>query len=162
MNGDENRRISGTRGFTYLSALIVVIISGIALTGASEYWSTIAKREREQELLFRGDCIRKAIASYYDRVSGGRQHAYPGSLKDLLKDPRSLKLVRHLRKLYPDPMTSDGTWGIVLAQGGGIKGVFSRSAEKPLKVGGFPVDYQAFEKAKKYSDWKFIYNPQAK
>jgi type II secretory pathway pseudopilin PulG len=150
------------RGFTYLSALIVVVISGIALTGASEYWSTIAKREREEELMFRGDRIRKAIASYYDRVPAGKPHTYPGTLKDLLKDPRSMKLARHLRKLYRDPMTRDGTWGLVLAEGGGVKGVFSKSAEKPLKVGGFPADYQAFEKAKTYADWKFTYNPQAK
>ena len=150
------------RGFTYLSALIVVVISGIALTGASEYWSTIAKREREEELLFRGDRIRKAIASYYDRAPAGKPHTYPGILKDLLKDPRSMKLVRHLRKLYRDPMTGDGTWGLVLAEGGGVKGVFSKSTDKPLKVGGFSTEDQAFEKAKTYADWKFTYNPQAK
>lgn len=162
MNGERGRKISGNRGFTYLSALIVVVVSGIALIGASEYWSTITKREREQELLFRGDRIRKAIGSYYEAAPAGRPHTYPGTLQDLLKDPRFMKLVRHLRKVYPDPMTKDGTWGLVLAAGGGIKGVFSKSTEKPLKVGGFPAEYQAFERAKRYSDWKFTYNPPAK
>lgn len=162
MNGERRRKISGNGGFTYLSALIIVVISGIALTGASEYWSTIAKREREEELMFRGDRIRKAIASYYDRAPAGRAHTYPPALKDLLKDPRSMKTVRHLRKLYRDPMAGDGTWGLVLAEGGGVKGVFSKSEKKPLKAGGFPAEYQVFEKAKTYADWKFTYNPQAR
>jgi len=162
MNGERCIKISGNRGFTYLSALIVVILTGIALTGASEYWSTIAKREREKELLYRGDCIRSAIASYYQGASAGREHTYPGTLKDLLKDPRFMNVVHHLRKIYPDPMTKDGTWGLILAEGGGVKGVFSKSKDKPLKVGDFPSAYQAFVNAKSYADWKFIYNPQAK
>jgi type II secretory pathway pseudopilin PulG len=161
MNGEGPLRISGDRGFTYLSALIVIVLAGIALTGISEYWSTIAKREREKELLYRGDRIRKAIAAYY-RDSPTGSSRYPGTLKDLLKDPRSMKTVRHLRKLYPDPMTKNGTWGLILAQGGGIKGVFTKSTEKPLKIGGFSTEFHAFEKAKKYSDWKFEYNPAAK
>jgi type II secretory pathway pseudopilin PulG len=159
MNGEWRRRRHRNGGFTYLSALIVVVISGIALTAASEYWSTIAKREREKELLFRGDRIRRAIASYYKGGPAGKPESYPGTLSDLLKDPRSLKTLRHLRKLYRDPMTKDGVWGLVLAEGGGIKGVFSKSTQKPLKTGDFPIDYQSFEKAKTYSEWKFIYNP---
>jgi type II secretory pathway pseudopilin PulG len=159
MNGEWRRRHHRNGGFTYLSALIVVVISGIALTAASEYWSTVTKREREKELLFRGDRIRRAIASYYNGSQPDKPHAYPGALSDLLKDPRSLKTLRHLRKLYRDPMTKDGVWGLVLAEGGGIKGVFSKSTQKPLKTGDFPTDYQSFEKAKTYSDWKFTFNP---
>ncbi len=151
--------LHGNRGFTYLSALIVVVISGIALVGASEYWSTIAKREREKELLFRGDRIRRAIASYYNDVPAGKPKTYPGSLRDLIRDSRFLKVHRHLRKIYRDPMTADGLWGLILADGGGIKGVFSKSTEKPLKTGGFLTEYQSFEKAKTYSGWKFICNP---
>ena len=160
MNGELRRGVFRNRGFTYLSALIVVVVSGIALTAASQYWSNIAKREREKELLFRGDQIRRAIASYYNGAPAGQPHAYPGTLKDLLKDPRFLEIHRHLRKFYRDPMTREGIWGLVLAEGGGVKGIFSKSTEKPLKIGGFPTEYQSFEKAKTYSDWKFIYNPQ--
>ena len=159
MNGEWRRGHYRIGGFTYLSALIVVVISGIALTAASEYWSTIAKREHEKELFFRGDRIRRAIASYYNAAPAGRPKTYPGTLSDLLKDPRSLKTLRYLRKLYRDPMTKDGEWGLILAEGGGIKGVFSKSTQKPLKTGDFPDEYQSFDKAKRYSDWKFVYNP---
>ncbi len=43
---------------------------------------------------------------------------------------------------------------------GGVKGIYSKSREKPIKVGNFPSDYEDFEKAKNYSDWKFIYVPK--
>ncbi len=147
-------------GFTYLSVLILVVISGIALTAASKYWSTIAKREREKELLFRGDQIKKAIESYYKSAPKGSAQEYPQKLEDLLRDPRYLELHRHLRKAYRDPMTKEGLWGVVLEAGGRIKGVFSKSEARPLKNGDFPTEYQSFEKAKRYSDWKFVYNPE--
>jgi type II secretory pathway pseudopilin PulG len=146
-------------GFTYLSVLILVVISGIALTAASKYWSTIAKREKEKELLFRGDQIEKAIESYYQSAPAGSPQEFPQKLEDLLKDPRYLELHRYLRKVYRDPMTRDGVWGLVLASGGRIKGVFSKSEARPLKVGDFPTGYESFEKAGHYSDWKFVYNP---
>lgn len=149
----------GNKGFAYLGALVLVVVCGIALTAGSEYWSTIAKREREKELLFRGGQIRKAIESYYKHVPGSGSPTYPSRLEDLLKDPRYLALYRYLRKIYPDPMTKDGKWGLVLAPGGGVKGVFSKSKNKPAKTGNFPVEFQSFADAKTYSDWKFVYNP---
>lgn len=147
-------------GFTYLGALVLIVVAGILITGVSKYWSTIAKREREKELFFRGDQIRRAIASYYNNAPSGRSSYYPRRLKDLIKDPRFLGVRRHLRKLYKDPMSQKGEWGLILAKRGGIKGVFSKSKEQPLKVGEFPLGYEDFEKAKGYSDWKFIYEPK--
>ena len=130
---------------------------GISLTAASTYWSTIVKRDKEKELLFRGDQIRRAIESYYTGGPGGRGSQYPRSFDDLLKDPRFPTIKKHLRKTYKDPMTEDGQWGIVMDSGGRIKGVFSKSQDKPLKVGNFPAEYEAFEVAEKYSDWKFTH-----
>lgn len=149
----------GRSGFTYLSALILVVIAGIALTGASRYWSTMVKRDKEEELLFRGDQFRIAIESYYKGGPSGRA-AYPRELDDLLKDPRYLTARRHLRKMYRDPMTKEGAWGIEKDQHGNILGVFSTSQERPLKTGDFPQVYQTFEKAQAYSDWRFVYTPE--
>ncbi|MBW2018320.1 MAG: type II secretion system protein [Deltaproteobacteria bacterium] len=94
-------------GFTYLSALILVAVMGIALGAAGRYWSTTVKREKEKELLFRGDQIRRAIESYYLSNPGSGGAKYPLSLAHLLKDPRYHDVRRHLRKLYRDPMTED-------------------------------------------------------
>lgn len=148
------------KGFSYISALIFVAIIGITLTTGSRYWSTIIKREKEQELLFRGDQIRKAIESYYKIAPSGRRDQYPQTLNDLLKDPRFPTTQRHLRKIYKDPITNNGEWGIILAPNRRIKGVFSKSKDIPLKTGNFPSVYKDFEKATTYSDWKFVYTPE--
>jgi type II secretory pathway pseudopilin PulG len=145
-------------GFTYLGALVLVVVTGIALGSAGQYWSTLMTREKEKELLFRGDQICRAIDSYYKAAPQGRQPSYPSRLEDLLKDPRSLEPRRHLRKLYIDPMT-DGKWGVISDGKGGVKGVFSLSEKAPLKSGGFPTGYESFEGAKAFTDWKFVSNP---
>jgi type II secretory pathway pseudopilin PulG len=147
-------------GFTYLGALVLVVVTGIALTSASQYWSSVLTREAEKELLFRGDQIRRAIDSYYKSTPQGRLPSYPSRLEDLLKDPRSLDARRHLRRLYADPMTG-GKWEIVSDGKGGVKGVFSLSEKAPLKSGGFPAGYESFEGATAYTDWKFVSNPSS-
>ncbi len=146
------------KGFTYISALIMIAIASIALTEAVRLWQTVAKREREEELIFRGDQIRRAITSYATSTDQGALQ-YPRGFSDLLKDPRFPGVKRHLRKLYRDPMTDDGKWGLILAEGGGFKGVFSKSEHIPLKTSNFPKEYVSFEKRNKYSDWKFQHSP---
>jgi type II secretory pathway pseudopilin PulG len=114
-------------------------------------------RERETELLYAGNQYRRAIERYY--LSGLAQ--YPRSLEDLLKDPRKPNTERYLRKLYPDPLTAKGEWGIMKGPDGGIMGVYSQSEDKPIKVSGFALANRDFENAGKYSDWKFVYSPQS-
>ena len=147
----------GQAGFTYLTILFVVAMMGVGLALVGEMWHTAALREREAELLQVGSEYRKAIERYY--LSGPRQ--YPRALADLLKDPRQPGTVRHLRKLYPDPVTGKDDWGLVRSSDGGVAGVYSLSDGQPLKSGGFAVRDRDFEGKIKYSDWKFIYAPAA-
>lgn len=144
-------------GFTYLSILFAVAIFGTGLALIGEVWHTAAAREREAELLQVGDEYRKAIERYY--LSGPRQ--YPRTLADLLKDPRQPGTVRHLRRLYPDPISGGAEWGVIKAPDGGVAGVFSQSDASPLKVAGFAVRNAEFEGKQKYSDWRFVYSPQS-
>jgi type II secretory pathway pseudopilin PulG len=143
--------------FTYITALIFVMVIGITLTTGSVYWSTTISREKEKELLFRGDQIQKAIEAYYNGAPGGGSKVYPASLNDLLKDSRYLATKRYLRKIFKDPMTKDGKWGLIKAPGGKIKGVYSFNKQPPFKTADFPKDYAVFEKAGAYSDWRFAY-----
>jgi type II secretory pathway pseudopilin PulG len=146
------------RGFTYLAVLFIVaiLLGGLALVG--EMWETSARREKEAELLFIGNQYRRAIGLFYDSTPGGVKR-YPRTLEDLAKDPRQLATQRHLRRLYPDPITAKNEWGIVKAPDGGILGVHSLSEEAPLKIGGFRVRDAALEGAQKYADWKFLHTP---
>jgi len=141
-----------TGGFTYLTILFVVALMGIGLALVGQMWNTSARREREAELLQIGGEYRKAIERYY--LSGPRR--YPRELADLIQDPRQPGVVRHLRKLYWDPISGKSEWGLVRADDGGIAGVYSLSEEEPLKVAGFAVRDAAFEGKSKYSDWQFI------
>jgi type II secretory pathway pseudopilin PulG len=151
--------IAGSSGFTLMGVLVLVTISGIALMGASQSWRTLVQREREEALLFQGDQIRRAIASYYTAGAAGAGGEYPQRMEDLLKDPRFPTVQRHLRKLYGNPLDPEGKWEIVRDGAGRIKGVFAGRKEKPLKVKQFGEDYSEFEHAKTYSDWKFIFVP---
>ena len=105
------------RGFTLLMVLVMIVVIGLVLgiTGAS--WKTITQRAKEEELLFRGEQYRQAIGSYFNSAQGGAKGAYPANLEDLLRDPRSAQVVRHIRKLYKDPMTGDD-FEVIRGRGG--------------------------------------------
>jgi type II secretory pathway pseudopilin PulG len=140
--------------------LFAVAIAAAGLAGTGIVWHTALQREKEAELLFIGNQIRNAIASYYLR--GAR--VYPASLEDLLKDPRFPGTVRHLRKLYRDPITNTTDWGLIAAPGGGIMGVYSKSEAAPLKRAEFDAPNRGLEDRAKqlgdklaYKDWQFVY-----
>lgn len=135
--------------------LIFVAVAGAGLAAYGEMASHAAQREKEAELLFRGEQMRNAIASYYRK-----EQRYPPALTELLEDKRFPMPVRHLRRLYRDPMSGEVNWGLVEAPGGaGVMGVYSRSEDKPIKTGNFSTKDQGFEKAKSYADWKFVHSP---
>jgi type II secretory pathway pseudopilin PulG len=144
-------------GFTYLTALFMIAIMSAGLGLIGEMWETASRRQREAELLYIGNQYRLAIQRYY--LSGPQQ--YPRAFQDLLKDPRIPATRRHLRQLYPDPMTGSNEWAIVKGPDGGIMGVYTKSEEAPLKVTNFRLRDRDFEGAKKYSDWKFVFVPTA-
>jgi type II secretory pathway pseudopilin PulG len=146
-------------GFTYLTALFFVALLATGLALAGEAWETSARREKEAELLFVGNQYRNAIRRYYESTPGGVKR-YPRALEDLLSDPRSPALRRHIRRLYPDPLGGK-EWGLVKAPDGGISGVFSPSRATPMKRGNFRLRDAGFESAKTYSDWQFVYSPAA-
>jgi type II secretory pathway pseudopilin PulG len=142
------------RGFTYLGFLLFVAIAGAGLAAYSELASHAAQREKEAELLFRGEQYRDAIASYYKK-----EQRYPKALAELLEDKRYPMPVRHLRRLYKEPITGQDEWGLVEAPGGGVMGVYSPSEDAPIKSGNFSPSNQEFADSPKYADWKFIHSP---
>jgi len=146
-------------GFTYLTVMFIVaiLLGGLAIVG--ETWETSARREKEVELLFIGNQYRRAIGLYY-LATPGPNKMYPRQIEDLLKDPRQPGTMRHLRKLFPDPMTGK-PFVVIKGADGGVQGVASTSDEAPLKVANFRVRDAVFEGAQKYSDWKFIHTPPA-
>ncbi|HIC7213582.1 type II secretion system protein [Burkholderia stabilis] len=154
--GNLPRRLRAERGIAYLGVLMLVAALGLGMTQAARIWSTVQQRDREAELLFVGDQFRAAIGRYYGAAG---QNRYPESLEALLEDRRTLPTMRHLRRLYADPLTGSTTWGLVKAPDGGIMGVFSEAPGRPLKRQRFPARYEAFGDRGTYGEWAFVFLP---
>ncbi|MCA3166073.1 MAG: type II secretion system protein [Burkholderiales bacterium] len=135
---------------------MILAIMGVALTMAAEVHHTVVIRDREAGLLAVGREFQRAIASYHESQQSGGKKEYPGSLDDLLQDPRLPGLKRHLRKVYIDPITGAPEWGLT-RMNGRIVGVYSLSEKMPIKQANFEAGLEHFEGAKKYSDWVFLY-----
>lgn len=151
--------VRGTRtksqgGYAYIMALVAAAVMAVLAAVTAEYASHVQRRAREEELLFRGQAYRQAIQSY---ALAGPVKAFPRRLEDLLQDPRFAAIKRHLRALYPDPFSADGTWRLVMGPGGGIQGVASQGQDKPIKQANFPLALKSFESSQHYSDWIFLY-----
>jgi len=141
-------------GFTYIGLLIIIAIAGIGMSSVGIMWQTEMRRERELELMHIGTEFKEAIISYREATPGGVQQN-PRTLEDLLLDGRLPIVKRHLRKLYPDPITNSKTWGLIIEQEA-IVGIYSLSTLEPIKRKGFPAEYEMFEDADSYADWQFF------
>ena len=85
----------GERGYAMAALLVGLSVMAIMLSVALPVWRTAAQREREAELIFRGEQYAHAI-ELYSRRNGG----YPPSLDVLEKG-------RFIRKLYKDPVAGN-------------------------------------------------------
>ena len=91
--------------FVMFSALLVVGLSAIIPQVAFE-----GQREKEEELLFRGQQYQRSIQLFFRKF--GR---YPNSLEELEKTNG----IRFLRKAYLDPMTKEADWRLIHIGPGG-------------------------------------------
>ncbi len=94
---------SATGGYTLVVVVMVVAIMAIMMAVAVQTVSFQKKREREAELIFRGQQYVEGIRLY--RQKYGR---YPMRMKELWEaDPRVL------RRKWTDPITGSEEWGVV-------------------------------------------------
>jgi type II secretory pathway pseudopilin PulG len=142
-------------GYTFLAVLALLALVSLGLAALGPLWSHEAQRERERELLKVGTLYAQALASYR-AVSPGSLKQYPGRLEALLDDRRFVGTMRHMRKLYPDPVNPGKPWGLLIDASSGIIGVHSLSDEAPLAEGlGRSLD-PALGTVRRYSELKFI------
>jgi len=91
-----------------MAALLVSIaVLLVLMTVAMPVWRTQAKREKEAELIFRGEQYARAVNLYTRKMGPGN---FPPSIDVLVQQ-------RFLRKKYKDPMTEDGEFEIITAAG---------------------------------------------
>src|SRR5687767_14744457 len=89
-------RFHSERGYAMAALLVMMSIMAIALTMLMPAWQTMVRREREAELVFRGEQYAKAVARY-QRARG----AFPPSIDVMVTE-------KFLRRKYKDPMTANG------------------------------------------------------
>ena len=75
---------------------------GILMSAAMPVWRQTARREKEAELVFRGEQYARAIGLYQRRFAA----AFPPSIDVLVEQ-------KFLRRKYTDPMTEDGEFQVL-------------------------------------------------
>lgn len=91
-------------GYALIIVLLMVALVAIALTAALPRPVTQGQREREEELIFRGEQYRRAIGLFNWKF--GR---LPLSLDELLYTSQ----LGFLRRPWPDPMSAEGEWRVI-------------------------------------------------
>lgn len=100
-----------------LFLMIAVAVMTIMMLGVARNYRRGIIRDREVEMMHRGDQYSRAVKRYYKKNG-----TYPNSIEQLEKTNN----IRYLRKRYKDPMSPDGAWKLVhltditLKAGGGL------------------------------------------
>ncbi len=81
-------------GYVLFGVLIGVTLMGIGVTAAVTLWSRVVQRDREAELLFRGEAVVRAL----ERFQEDRPGTLPETLDELVEG-------KYLRRAWLDPMT---------------------------------------------------------
>jgi type II secretory pathway pseudopilin PulG len=145
-------------GFTYVGAMIMVAVFGAALASAVTAGSALTRRGAEDELLAIGQEFRAALKSYAESTPVGQPDA-PRELDELLRDRRQPSVLRHLRRLYPDPLTGKVEWGVVRGPDGRIAGVHSLAQSEAIRLANFPAGLEALEGKRRHDQWVFAWQP---
>lgn len=144
LSHDAQSPLFNQRGASYLMMMFVIVLMGITLMAVSQHWAVIMKRDREAELLFRGNRIKEAIERYvadYEVQKATRANRYPLKLEDLTKRPK-----RYLQSVYKDPVTGEDF--DLIRVGKDIRGVRSTSMDTPM-------DLVHFKGASSYNSIRF-------
>jgi type II secretory pathway pseudopilin PulG len=125
---------SGESGFTMVAVVIGMLLLSIAIAAIGPAIGNIGKRDREEELIFRGRQYARGVALFQRRF--GR---YPNTLKEMYENNP-----RVLRHLWKDPMCNCDDWYLIilnspdanpLAGGSGLPpaggGTFARPTPTP-------------------------------
>jgi type II secretory pathway pseudopilin PulG len=147
---------SAQGGYAYLALMILIAIIGVAAAAAVQLGGIYQRRMAEEELLLVGGEFQRALLSYAVSTPLG-QATQPRTLDDLVRDPRYPNAMRHLRKLYADPVTGKVDWVLVKSPDGQlIVGIHSASVAHPIKLKHFSPEFRGFDDMQHYADWIFV------
>jgi type II secretory pathway pseudopilin PulG len=91
----EMKRCKDHRGYAMATLVVAMAVMAVLMTAALPVWKQLAQREKEEELVFRGEQIAHSIGMFQRRFA----NAYPPNLDVLVQQ-------KFLRKKYKDPITN--------------------------------------------------------
>jgi type II secretory pathway pseudopilin PulG len=102
----SNSRRRDQAGYTLLLVVFMVASMILVASAAAPNLLTQGRREKEEEMIWRGQQYARAIGLYYRKFG-----KYPTKVEDLTNQTNG---VRFLRKAYTDPMNKDdGSWRFI-------------------------------------------------
>ena len=119
-------RLRGQAGYAMAALLIALSVMAVMMTAVMPVWKHAARREKEAELVFRGQQYARAIGLCQRRAGPG---VLPPDIDSLVKQ-------RFLRKKYKDPITG-GDFDLVRgALGATQPGQGAQTAARPGQTPG--------------------------
>ena len=97
------------RGYAMAALLVSMSVMAVMMAAALPVWSHFAQREKEEELIWRGEQYRRAIMLFQRRFA----NTFPPTVDILVEQ-------KFLRKKYKDPITNDDFQ--IIPVGGGVQG----------------------------------------
>ena len=125
MSGRNSARNS--RGYVLFGVLVGITLLGVGLSAGVTLWSQLVQREREAELLFRGEAVVRAL----ERFQQDRPGTLPETLEELVEG-------KYLRRAWVDPMTGR-SFRILRAQNAAAGGGSGPGRERRGRAGGGPA-----------------------
>jgi type II secretory pathway pseudopilin PulG len=112
MRGQEFRKSRGDAGYAMAALLVTLAVMTVLMSVAMPSWRHLVQREREAELIFRGEQYARAVGLFQRKFAG----AFPPSIDVLYQQ-------KFLRKKYKDPMTADGEFQVLYQSAAAQPGV---------------------------------------
>jgi type II secretory pathway pseudopilin PulG len=170
--------LRGQQGYAMVALLVGMTIMAVLMTVVMPTWKQAAQREKEAELIFRGQQYARAVGLFQRRAGPG---VLPPNV-DVLVDGR------FLRKAYKDPITGEdfdlltatqdvGAGASAEGPGGGRQGAVAApasvagrgAASTPVARGGIlgvaskskDASIRIYNGRTHYNEWQFVYVAQA-
>lgn len=166
-------RLDHRDGFAMAALLAMMTVMAIIMSMALPAWRTAAQREKETELIFRGEQYSRAIVLFQRKYA----NTFPPNVEVLLNE-------HFLRKKYKDPMTTEGDFQLIYANqqasgqpgaggngGTGVVPTQGQPQQRPTTVVGSPVaqggiigvaskstadSIRIYNGHTKYNEWVFV------
>ena len=171
----EGQGSTGERGYAMAALLVMIGVMAVLMSAALPVWRHDTQREKEAELIFRGEQYVRAIRLFQLRMGNG---IYPPSFDVLVQQ-------HFLRKRYKDPITGKDFQPLYLGAVAGQRGTAGAqpdvqpdgapglsqqpSAGRPSQFGGAgggiigvvstskATSIRVYKGATHYNEWQFIF-----